>query len=51
MQPYVQFLVSLGQWAQAHQDLVLFSSLAVVVILGIARLGWRLSLYARRPRR
>jgi hypothetical protein len=48
MQPYVQFLVSLGQWAQGHQELVLLGSLAVVGMLGIARLATRTAIQHRR---
>jgi hypothetical protein len=49
---YWQFLVSVGQWAQAHQalTLTLTLSLAIVVCCGAARLPWRTFFTARRPR-
>jgi hypothetical protein len=47
---YWQFLVSVGQWAQAHQALTLTLSLAIVVCCGAARLPWRTFFTARRPR-
>jgi hypothetical protein len=34
MPPYVQFLVSLGQWAQDHQVLMLAFWGTVLVVLG-----------------
>jgi len=48
MQSYVQFLVSLGQWAQGHQEVVLLSSLVVVVLLGLARLTTRMAIHHRK---
>jgi hypothetical protein len=50
MNPYWQFLVSLGTWAQSHQELVLTLSVSVVFLLGATRLPWRTAFRDRRPR-
>jgi hypothetical protein len=48
--PYLQFIVSLGAWAQSHQELVLALSVTVVFVLGASRVPWRTSFFNRRPR-
>jgi hypothetical protein len=48
---YWQFLVTVGQWAQTHQELALVLSLMMVVLCGAARLPWRTFFIARRLRR
>lgn len=42
-------LISLGVWAQEHQALMLASSGTVIVVLGMARFGWRMARAPRRP--
>jgi hypothetical protein len=51
MNPYWPFLVSLGTWAQSHQELVLALSVTVVFLLGATRVPWRNVFHDRRPRR
>jgi hypothetical protein len=48
--PYLQFIVSLGAWAQSHQELVLALSVTVVFLLGATRVPWRGAFRDRRPR-
>jgi hypothetical protein len=48
---YWQCLVTLGQWAQTHQALVLALSVTLVLALGATRVPWRQAFRARRPRR
>jgi negative regulator of sigma E activity len=48
MSPYWHFLVSVGQWAQTHQEIMVAASVALVVALGLARLIGRASVYSRR---
>jgi hypothetical protein len=50
MSPYVQFIVSLGAWAQHHQTLVLAASVTIVFLLGGVRLAQYTSRLHRRPR-
>jgi hypothetical protein len=47
---YWQWLVRIGQWAQAHQALTLALSLTMIVLCGAARLPWRTVFTSRRPR-
>jgi hypothetical protein len=48
MQPYLHLLLTIGQWAQAHQCMVLTVSATVIVTLGIVRVTWRTALHGRR---
>jgi hypothetical protein len=48
---YWHILVTIGQWAQTHHELVLAISVIVVLVLGAARVPWRSALHGRRPRR
>ena len=50
MIPFWSFLVSLGAWAQSHQQLMLGLCATIVICLGAARWTWRASAPARRPR-
>jgi hypothetical protein len=47
---YWHILVTIGQWAQTHQELVLAISVTVVLVLGASRVPWRSAFHGRRPR-
>jgi hypothetical protein len=49
MSPYLQLLVSIGAWAQAHHELVLAVFGTIVLVLGMARFTWCSSVHNRRP--
>ena len=51
MAPLVHCLITLGQWAQTHQDLVLISSLGVVALFSTVRLTAMVARQTRRGRR
>jgi hypothetical protein len=50
MSPYLQFIVSLGQWAQNHQTLVIALCVTIVFVLGGVRFVQHTSFFGRRPR-
>jgi hypothetical protein len=50
MIPLWSFLVTLGAWAQSHQELMLALCGTVILLLGAARWTWRASAPDRRPR-
>jgi hypothetical protein len=50
MSPYLQFIVSLGAWAQSHQTFVIAVSVTIVFVLGGVRLVQHTSSSHRRPR-
>lgn len=50
MNPYWQFLVSLGAWAQTHQELVVALSVLAILVCGAAHVPWRTTWFSRRPR-
>ena len=50
MMPLWSFLVTLGAWAQSHQELMLALCGTVILLLGAARWTWRASAPDRRPR-
>jgi hypothetical protein len=50
MFPLWSFFVTIGAWAQSHQELMLALCGTVIVLLGAARWTWRASAPDRRPR-
>jgi hypothetical protein len=51
MSPYLEMLVSLGQWAQSHQVLVIAACVSMVFVCGGVRFVQRMSFFSdRRPR-
>jgi len=44
------WLVTIGAWGQAHQELLLACSATVVLLLGVVRWSWRAASPTRRPR-
>jgi hypothetical protein len=51
MSPYVQFIVSLGAWAQNHQTLVIATCVTIVFVLGGVKVAQHTAFFTRRPRR
>jgi|RhiMethySRZTD1v2_1073278.scaffolds.fasta_scaffold5353124_1 hypothetical protein len=49
MPPYLRFLVSIGQWVQAHHEVVFASTIAVVFLVSILPRLLRASMHDRRP--
>jgi len=51
MGPFLRFVISIGQWAQEHQTLVIIGSVLVVFLLGGIKLAQHtISSAQRRPR-
>ena len=50
MMPLWSVLVSIGAWAQSHQEFMLACCGTVILLLGAARWTWRASAPDRRPR-
>jgi hypothetical protein len=50
MFPLWSFFVTIGAWAQSHQELMLAFCGTVILLLGAARWTWRASAPDRRPR-
>jgi hypothetical protein len=51
MSPFLRFVVSVGQWAQDHQTLVIAASVTIVFLLGSVKLVQHTSFFThRRPR-
>jgi hypothetical protein len=51
MSPYLQFLVSLGAWAQNHQTLVIAACVTIVFLLGGVKLAQHTSFFSPRSPR
>jgi len=47
---YWHILVSIGQWAQSHQEIVVAISVLAILVCGAARVPWRTTFFTRRPR-